>query len=62
VTEGDENDPVAEVEARVEAIILDHRVAWGCDDPVCAVMSSTFMQHPHQPKSKPWWKRLFRRK
>ena len=52
-------DPVAEVEAQVEAINLEHVGLWGCDDPACAVRSSTLVV-PHEPRLS-WWRRWIMR-
>lgn len=52
------SDPVDEVEERVQRIIEEHRVLWGCDDPACAVRLSTYVQPP--PK-RSWWRRLFKK-
>ena len=42
-------DSVAEVEARVAAILAEHLVLWGCDDPSCAIRCSNYVALPEQP-------------
>jgi hypothetical protein len=49
------DDPVREVEQRVDAICSEHLVLHGCDDPSCAVRTSSYI-NPRPPR--PWWKRM----
>jgi hypothetical protein len=52
-------DPVVEVEDRVDRIIEEHGVLWGCDDPACAVRTSTLVQ---SPEKRSWWRRMLGRR
>lgn len=52
------SDPVTEVEATVEQILEEHFVLFGCDDPACAVRTSTYVE---SLKPRSWWQRLFAR-
>jgi hypothetical protein len=42
-------DPCDEIERAVDAVILDHLILWGCDDPVCALRSSNLLSRMEDP-------------
>ena len=51
-------DPGDEIEDKVSRIIGEHTALWGCDDPMCAVLSSALMT---DPPSVSWFRRIFTR-